>query len=80
MLTMTCVLSGCGLSPTAIISAISATANGYTTYLDHQRKVYSKQCLWDGTVLLDEGFEDRLTEQERRDILTKNEQWDELCN
>lgn len=77
-MSMVIFLGGCAEVGT-IASAASALANFYSTHQNSKKKVYSKECAFVKPIYLDPKYEDRLTEQERRDILTHNEQWEALC-
>ena len=78
ILLSTLVLTSCAETG-LVIQAVSAAANAYSAHKDSTKKVYSKECAFMKRIYLDPEYATRLTEQERRDILTHNEQYDALC-
>ena len=78
LMSMTVLLGGCAEMGIAAQIA-SAGANLYSTHQDSQKKIYSKDCIFTKPIYVDPNYETRLTEEERRAILTHNEQWEALC-
>lgn len=75
---MMVLLAGCGALP-EVMTGLSAAANAYSAHVDSKQVTYSKECLSDNYIYLDEGFEDRWTREEKEQVLAWNRAREENC-
>jgi biotin synthase-like enzyme len=72
------LLVGCVEMQTAA-TLISAGVNAYSAKLDNEKKVYSKECFTQKFIYLDDGFEERLTLDEKKQVLAYNKTRERDC-